>query len=92
MFANSGRNLLSKDDCRLALFDEIEPDWCEVSFVGFSALFSGNAEGLARAGACPDWAVIWPPSKAQGVTPDADPGKEMALSVVFEVIGFHIHN
>jgi hypothetical protein len=38
---NRAFNLLSKDDCRLALANEMEEDGPQVSFVAFASLFSG---------------------------------------------------
>jgi hypothetical protein len=42
------RNLLSKDDWRETLLDEISEDGPEVPVVVGSALLTGLAEGLAR--------------------------------------------
>jgi len=85
-------NLLTKNNSRPALANEIEPDGPQVAFVGNAAPRSGNAERLAGAGACPYGPVVGPLGKAQGVAPDADSGKEMALGVVFNVIGLNLCN
>jgi hypothetical protein len=54
----SARNLLSKDDCRAALFDEIEPDWPKVAVIFEPALLASDTEGLAGAGSSPNRNVI----------------------------------
>jgi hypothetical protein len=73
------RNLLSNDDWRAALRNEIKPDRPEVSFIIKSLLFACRAERLARARACPDWLIIWPTRIPQSLRPHAYAGKEMAL-------------
>jgi hypothetical protein len=82
----STRNLLSKDDWRAALVNEPEPDGPEVSFIVKAFLLSCGAEGLARATARPDGAVVGPSGAAQGVAPDADPGEEVTLVETKKVI------
>jgi hypothetical protein len=81
------RNLLSKDDCRAALADEVLPGRPEVPLVSKPIAFACRAERLARTGSSPDWAVVGPSGLAEGVSPDADTGKEMALGVVGELVG-----
>lgn len=88
--SNCRLNLLTKDDCRLALADEIEEDGPEVPFVVDSCLFAGSAEGLAWAASGPDWPVVRPSGVAQGMGPDADPGEEVALGEFKQVVGSHI--
>jgi len=73
-------NLLTKDDSRAALADEIEPDRPEMAFVGNAPPGTGCAERLARATACPNRSVLGPSGEVQGVTPAAKSGEEMALN------------
>lgn len=49
-----------------------------------------RAERLAGARACPNWAIVRPPSSAQGKGPDADSREEMALSEASQVVGQHV--
>ena len=79
------RNLLAKDDWRLALGDEPEEVGPEVSGVGGAKAFAGGAEGLARTGAGPHGA-IWPPTgKPEGGGPASDAGEEMTLAEAGQV-------
>jgi hypothetical protein len=86
------RNLLSKDDWRAALADEPVELGPEVALIGKSCSFSGGAEGLTRAGASPDGPVVGPSCETEGVGPDADPGKEMALREFAKIVGSNIDN
>jgi len=86
------RNLLSKDDWRAALIDEHVEGGPEVPLVIKPALFSGGAEGLAGARACPDGPVVGPSGETEGVGPDADAGEEVALGVTLEVRSSHVPN
>jgi hypothetical protein len=86
------RNLLSKDNWRMALADEPMKLRPEMPFVGKPCSFSGGAERLAGAGAGPDGAVVGPSGETEGVGPDADPGKEVALRVALEVARSHVPN
>jgi hypothetical protein len=86
------RNLLSKDNWRAALCDETMELGPEMALVGKSGTFAGGAEGLARAGASPDGAVVGPSCETEGVGPDADPGEEVALGVALEVARSHVPN
>jgi hypothetical protein len=86
------RNLLSKDNWRMALGDEAIELGPEVALVGKSCPFSGGAEGLAGARAGPDGSVVGPSCKTEGVGPDADPGEEVALRVTREVARSHVPN
>ena len=83
-------NLLSNDDCRLALRDEVEPVGPQMPLVTKPSAFACCAERLAGARACPNWAIVSPPSAAQGVAPDPDAGEEMALGVGSQVVGSDI--
>jgi pyridoxal biosynthesis lyase PdxS len=54
------------------------------------AAFACRAERLAGTRTCPDWTVVGPSGSAQGVGPDADAGKEMALGETGEFVGSDI--
>jgi hypothetical protein len=86
------RNLLSKDDWRMALGDEAIELGPEVALVGKSGSLSGGAEWLAGAGAGPDGLVVGPSCETEGVGPDADPGEEVALGVALKVARSHVPN
>jgi hypothetical protein len=86
------RNLLSKDNWRMALADEPMELGPEVALVGKSCSLAGGAERLAGAGAGPDGLVVGPSCKTEGVGPDADPGEEVALGVALEVARSHVPN
>jgi hypothetical protein len=77
----SGRNLLTKDRCRSALADEMEPCRPQVPLVSKPLSPACLAERLARAGSGPDGAIVGPAGASEGVGPDADAGEEVALSV-----------
>ena len=70
-------NLFAKDRCRMALFDEPEKIWPEVTAVSSSLLFPGQREGLAGAGACPHFTVCGPAGKAQRQVPSPDAREKM---------------
>ena len=84
------RNLLAKDDWRIEDADKLEPGGPEVALVAEPATLSGGAEGLARAAACPDGAVVRPSGEAQGVGPHSDPGEEMQLGVSKQIDGIDV--
>ena len=73
------RNLLSKDDWRAALADEIEPGGPEVALVSEPSTLPGGGKGLAGAASGPHGPVVGPAGESQGVGPDADPGESMEL-------------
>jgi len=87
---NRAFNLLTKDNVRSALADEIEPGRPEVSIISGAFLGACGAEGLARATARPNRSVLGPSGEAQGVTPAAKSGKEMALNKSGKVTGSNI--
>lgn len=80
------RNLLSKDDWRAALLDEIIERGPEVPLVISPASLACRAERLARARAGPDRPVVGPSRSAEGKAPASDTGEEVALSVAPEFI------
>jgi hypothetical protein len=54
----------------------------------FDAFFlAAGAEGLARAGACPGFAVLGPAGEFEGERPATNPAEEMALLVPGEIAG-----
>ncbi len=59
------RNLLSKNNCRSALADEVVPGWPQVPLVSKRKSFACLGERLARTGSCPHGAVIGPACAAQ---------------------------
>jgi len=73
-------NLFAKDCARSALLDKVEPVRPEVPLVRKPCSFACRAERLTRAGSSPDRAIIGPTGSTQGVGPDANTGKEVALS------------
>ena len=77
----SARNLLSNDNWRLALLDEMEESGPQVPLVSKPFSFACRAERLARTRSRPDRAIIGPSGFSEGVGPDTDPGEEVALSV-----------
>jgi len=83
-------NLLSKDDCRLALADEPMEMRPQVPLVIKPSSRACRAERLARTGTGPNRSIIWPAGAAKGVGPNADTGEEVALGVRLEVIRVHI--
>jgi hypothetical protein len=82
---NRSFNLLAKDNVRAALADEPEEVGPQVAGVRLREALACGAEGLTGAGACPDGSIIGPSGEAQGVTPAADPGEEVALRVSHKV-------
>jgi hypothetical protein len=83
-------NLLTKDDSRAALADEVEPSRPEMTLVGNAPSGTGCAEGLAGATARPNRSVVGPSGKAQGVTPATKSREEMALNKSGNVTGSNI--
>jgi hypothetical protein len=75
------RNLLSKNDRRLADADEVEPRRPQVPLVSKPASFACRGERLARAGSGPHGAVVGPSGEAQRGGPDSDAAEEMALTI-----------
>jgi hypothetical protein len=85
--ANRVFNLLTKDDCRAALADEVIPRRPKMAGIVGAFLATGGAEGLTGATTCPNRSVIGPAGESEGVGPSADSGEEVALSVFGEFIG-----
>jgi len=85
-------NLLSKDDCRLTLFDEVLKSGPEVPLVIKPSAFACRAERLARTGASPNRSVVAPSGRPKGMAPDANTGKEMALGKSAQIAWENIFN
>lgn len=60
-------NLLSKDDCRLALADEPMEVWPQVPLVIKPSSRACRAERLARTGTGPNRSIIWPAGATKGI-------------------------
>ena len=75
----SACNLLSNDDCRLALFDEVMERWPQVPLVIKPSSFACRAERLARTGTSPNRSVVAPSGRPEGMGPNANACEEMAL-------------
>lgn len=71
------RNLLTKDDCRLALLDEVEPVRPEVPLVSSPLSCACRAERLARARSRPSDKTIGPAGGVEHGVPDCDAAEEM---------------
>jgi hypothetical protein len=85
-------NLLSKDDCRLALFDEVVEGWPQVPLVIKPSAFACRAERLARTGTSPNGSVVAPSGRSQGMAPNANTGKKVALGETAQVAWVDIFN
>ena len=72
-------NLLSKDDCRLKLADEVLEGWPQVPLVIKPSSFACRAERLARTGTSPNRSVVAPSGRPEGMGPNANACEEMAL-------------
>jgi hypothetical protein len=69
------RNLLTKDDWRAALADEVVEGWPKVPLVSKPHSFTCRAERLARTRSGPHGSVVGPSSGTKCKGPDADTGK-----------------
>lgn len=83
---NRAFNLLTKEDWRAALADEVIPRWPKMAGIGAAIFGTRRTEGLTRTTARPNRSVIGPSGKSEGVTPTADPGKEVALGEASQVV------
>jgi len=54
--------------------------------------FTGGAEWLTGARACPNRSVVRPSGEAEGMGPDSDSCEEVALSESAQVIGSNVDN
>jgi hypothetical protein len=83
-------NLLSNDDCRLALADEVMEGWPQVPLVIKPSSFACRAERLARTGTSPNRSVVCPSCGSHGMGPDANAGEKVALREAAQVAGVYI--
>ncbi|MEO6147333.1 MAG: hypothetical protein ABIT70_09845 [Sulfuriferula sp.] len=83
-------NLLTKDDWRIALADEVVERWPKVPLVSKPSAFACRAERLAWRRSGPDLTIFWPAGEVQGSTPSANSGKEMALGISSKLIWQYI--
>lgn len=86
------RNLLSNDDCRAALLDEVVEVGPQMPLISKPSAFTCLAERLARAAGGPDRSAVGPAGASQGEGPDTDSGEEMALGESVQVDGSYIFN
>jgi|ERR1700722_3929601 len=84
------RNLLSKDNWRLALRDELEPCRPEMPLIIKAACKACRGERLARTAASPNFLIIGNICESERNRPAADAGKKMALGVGGEFIRLDI--
>lgn len=73
--ARFARNLLAKDDCRSALFDEPVPVGPKMPLVSGALSPAGDAERLARTAPCPNGNGSWPGCTLQCKWPPANSGE-----------------
>jgi len=73
-------NLLSKNDRKAALSDEVVGRRPKVPLVSKSASWACRAERLTGAGEGGDGAIIGPSGEAERIAPAAEPGEEVVLS------------
>lgn len=86
------RNLLSKDCCRPALFNEVVESRPEVPLVIKPSSFACRAERLARTGTGPNRSIIWPAGAPKRIAPDANACEKVALRIGAQVVGVDILN
>ena len=84
------RNLLSNDDCRAALLDEVVEGWPQVPLVIKPSSFACRAERLARTGTSPNRSLVCPSCGSKGMGPDANAGEKVALCEAAQVAGVYI--
>jgi hypothetical protein len=84
------RNLLSNDDWRAALADEMMEVRPQVPLVIKPSSFACRAERLARTGTGPNRSVVWPAGAAKGEAPDTDASEEVALAEATQVVWVNV--
>jgi hypothetical protein len=84
--SNSCANLLSKDDRRAALADEVEPRGPKMPLVCKPQAFTCRAETLARTATSPNGSIVRPSGRTKGVAPHADASEEMTLGEFAELV------
>jgi hypothetical protein len=85
--SSRARNLLAKDDWRVALADEPEPSRPEVALVVCPASASGDAEGLAGTTSGPNRELIWPARELERVLPHSNPGEGVEAASSRDICG-----
>jgi hypothetical protein len=88
--STSARNLLSNNDWRATLFDEMVKNGPEVPLVIKPATFACRAERLTWAGTGPNLST--PLLDSEGGIPDTDAGEEMDTVVSIEIGGRDVEN
>ena len=84
---NRAFNLLTKEDWRAALADEVIPRWPKMAGIGAAKIGTRRTEGLTRTTARPNRSVIWPSRESEGEAPATNSGEEVALGVSREISG-----
>jgi hypothetical protein len=84
------RNLLSKDDWRLALADEVVECGPQVPLISKPCSFACRAERLTRTGSRPHRTVLRPPGELECETPSSDACEEVALGEACEFAGYNV--
>jgi hypothetical protein len=84
---NRAFNLLTKEDWRAALADEVMPRRPKMAGIGAASLGACGRERLAGTTTCPNRSVIGPSRKSEGEAPATDPGEEVTLGEASDVVG-----
>jgi len=92
VLANRCRNLLSHEDSGPSGTGEAKQVGPQVPIVSLGFALAGDRERLARRGACPQFAVVWPSSKAGCETPSGNPAEHMHLPEASQIVWLHIGN
>ena len=88
--ASLSRNLFSHDDRGPDGADESKEVGPQMPWVVDTAAFARDRERLAGARTRPEGPVVGPSGEAAGESPPADPGEEVALGEVSQVIRLHV--
>jgi hypothetical protein len=83
--SSEARNLLSKDDWRLADRNETLELRPKVAGVVGASMFASSAEWLAGARSSPNRGICRPPCKLKGARPSSDACEEVALGIALKV-------
>jgi hypothetical protein len=85
-------NLLTKDDWRPALGNELEPDRPKVAGIVSASLGACGRERLTGTTPRPDSAVVGPSGQSKSVGPAANPSEEVTLGEASHVVGLNKGN